>query len=233
MVISQSFQTTQTRCVLKPVDEELNITYPFDNDNYTMVLGAHGISYLEEGMAFVFPDSWEHFIRIEIPKQSQIKSEIDWMKCREMLDRVRNMTNTTTSEDQPLIETPPGQPKPVRYNRVNANICERLKHFYDKSIEKAKLILDNAYDQFHSRIRNKRSLWLLLAAPAAADAAAGAVTGGVTAYFVTKHMIGPLKEKIHEMEGKVENLEHQTAVIAENLIGLTQTITEMQQDFQK
>src|SRR6266700_4628240 len=192
-----------------------NRTIPFDNEEFLVTASSHGLYFLEIGTAFIFTEQFDHFFSFELPKPAKFDKTFLLDTC-----------------DKLCLEQPcyahVEETKIIAYKNVTYE-CFVLLHYYDKSISEFQEIMDNAYEEFNAKVRDKRFVGGLVAG-AVAGAVTGAVVGGIAGYFAAKHVVSEVKGKLEELQGSISTLAQATKVNSELLLGLTKEVFEMEKE---
>jgi uncharacterized membrane-anchored protein YhcB (DUF1043 family) len=167
----------------------------------------HGIHLLEEGEAYIFPESFEQILWFKIPIHVDLPATMDLKEC--MQHFVGTMIAT------PVMSS--------RLQKFCADIYFEYEEFYNKTLE----LLLEAHTDFENRFLTRRKRFIVsLIAGGVAGAVTGAVTGAITGYIAAKAVTARLESKIGEMENQMENQNKKFVVIEDQLMGMSEIMNE-------
>lgn len=187
------------------------------DEEYLIKTGAHGINFVQQGIAYVFPDFWEHVLVIKLPQFQNININLPNEQLCERIAR-----ESQAGYNPPYIQD-------TRRN------CELIyKHFSELS-EQVNKLLNESLIQFHTEhlTRDKREVVL---AALAAIAVTAVVAGGLYVSYKygyaegSKHEREKFENVIQNMEQRVASLSEATQVLGENMIGLTKLVHEQEKE---
>ena len=178
---------------------------------------AHGLHFVESGEAYIFEDQFEHLIKLPIPKRIELQKELTYEKCGQFFRGVKVWSYGANTD-------PEYKPQ-----------CEKLPHYYDKSVEEFQDVLDDAFNEFDKKIRTKRFVFIsavvLVAGAVAVPAVIGGVTGAIAGHFTAKHYYKGLESQVTSLEKDIVGLQKATRINSDILYGLTNEVVELEKRF--
>lgn len=178
--------------IFKEIKISRAVSDKFNNAKYRMNTAAHGLHFVRIGRAFVFPEHWVQYLKIEMPFFKKFPSDIDWFsKCHKLIMGITDIDYPEYNDYCFGIE-----------KQINSTEIE-LTEFFNKK-----------YNHFvQKNIRHKRVVMLL---------AGAALVGGailVKEFFFNKG--NDNTKEIQKLERKLENTQQKQALISQNPFGLS------------
>ena len=187
----------------------------FENIDYLLETAAHGLHFQESGEAYIFFDSFDHFVKMDLPDKIQFK-EFNISDCTQIWKGLGN------------VQTFPGL-----VNRT----CVSYSNSYNKEIEELRIIMNSRYASFEQRISRKKRFISVpagfvggLAGGAISGAIVGGIVGGAAGYYAAKTVVSEVENKLSKLEEKTEKLMEATRIQMNSLIGLTTTTMQIAKD---
>ena len=175
----------------------------------------HGLYFAQTGVSYVFDQIWNHLFILKLPSFDE--SFYNKLMNFDCIDFFALLNDNVTKEffkgrTDNLYET---------FNQTCYSLEMSIAKNMNSSIETTKMALND----FKTRqlTRNKRELFTALAVGTVAVAGISFATG----YILSKdQQIAELNEKFDTLASQMDNLEYNTAVMNDRLIGVTKALAD-------